>query len=792
MRLHRTFLGRASRRPAWSAVRLSIGLVGLLAAGAARGADLDELEADVRELALQAEMLHEQALDDGGPLRAGGAVRRFQDLLYRYLVGEYQAAAEGFYGLVDSGALEDPVLRYDAQWYLADALFRLGNHATAAGRFQDVADDPNHPFRDDAVRRLLEIHATTGDLAAFQRLYRDEIERGRVKATDVITYSLARSFWLQGDLAAAEARFREIPVESPWYARARYHLGTFAVQRGALRDAVPFFTEVARLPAETPDAEQVRDLALLALGRIHYELGEYLPAAEWYARIAADSRYAADKLYEISWTFIRTQAWQDALRGIEIFLLVYPDHEYAPQMRVVKGKLHLAERQYDDALAVFSEVMTEYAPVRDRFAAMALELDDPDDDFFARVLAAARGEAVAQLPPYATSLMRTDPDLERVVDLLATLDAQSETIRASEDIIRKLQLVLGADSLGRYDELRQQSLVASWRALERSLALMEAELQWQKRSRATAGGGRDRQALEQRRAALAGRAAEHARLAMARDEELLEGRRVVHRLRSDALALRHLAETQSRQITLLERATGSDDTGDPEVRRLLLDDLQRLRADMGKAMDEARELEARITELQSAPSTVSEPGLRLTDADLQIMQEAESLAREIASARDPGSDTEIGRRFDAAQLALARAQERLQQVHTALARIERAEIVRIREQFEAEVVAVADEREDHTRLLADARATAVPATRRGLERLAGMFDRSVLDADMGAVDVHWAQKLDVAREIERLREERRQMLETIGQRFDTIEQKIGGAPTPEAGEGSAPDAEVDP
>lgn len=776
MRPHRTLLTRPRRaaRLRTPGVRLAAGLVGLLLGGLAQAADLDDLEAEVRELALQAEVLHEQAVDEGGPLRAGGAVRRFQDLVYRYLLGEYETAAEGFYGLVDSGALVDPVLRFDAEWYLADALFQLGNHATAAHRFQVVADDPKHPFRDDAVRRLLEIHATTGDLEAFHALYRDEIERGRVKATDVIIYSLARSFWIQGDLASAEARFREIPSSSPMYARARYHLGTFAVKRGALREATPFFAEVATIPAESPEQQKVRDLALLALGRIHYELGEYLPAAEWYARIAADSPYAADKLYEISWTFIRTQAWQDALRGIDIFLLVYPDHAYAPQMRVVKGKLHLAERQYKDALATFDEVMAEYAPVRDRFASLALQLDDPaDDTFFAQVLAAARGDAVAQLPAYATSIMRSDPDLARVVDLLGTLDAQGATIRTSEDIIRKLQLVLGSDSLGRYDEVRHQALQAAWRGLEHSLALMEAELTWQRRSQGGRAGAV--QSLEQRRATLAARAAERARVATARDEDLLEQRRVVHRLRSDALALRHQAEVSARQITLLERATGNDAAGDAEVRRLLLDDLRRLRGDMDEAMRTADALEVRITELQGSPGQTAQ-GLRLEDPDLQLMDEVRSLAREIAGQRDASSDLEVARRFDAAQLALARAQERLQQVHTALARVERAEIARIREQFEAEVVAVGQQREDQVRLLAEARASAVPAARRGFERLADTFDRSVVDADMGAVDVHWSQKLDVAREIERLREERRQLLETVGQRFDTIEQKIGPAP----------------
>lgn len=782
---------RTHHRPAGrlSVPRLPLVLLGLLLAGSAQADPLDDLESRVRDVALHAEMLHEQALDGGRSMRASGVQRRFQDLVYRYLLGDHRAAAEGLFALVDSGVLDNPTLRLDAEWYLADALFHLGNHHLASQRFQLLADDPKHPFRADAVRRLLEIYAITGDTDAFHTLHRSEIESGRVATTDAITYSLARSFWRQGDLRSAEARFASIAPESPWFRRARYHLGTFAVQRGALREAVPFFTQVAQLPATTSAEANVRDLAMLALGRIHYELGEYLPAAEWYARIPADSAHAADKLYEISWTFIRTRAWQDALRGIDIFLLVYPEHEYAPQMRVVKGKLHLAERQYDDALNTFEELVAEYTPVRDRFASLAAELDGPDDQVFAEVLAASRGDRLGQLPPYATSLMRSDPELSRVLELLEELDEQSSALRTSEDIIRKLQLLLGSDSLGRYDELRQQALEASWQALESSLALAEAELQWQRRVQGQRGG--DLQQLEQRRRALAARLTEHAREASARDEELLGRRRLAHRLRTDALGLRHQAEIHSQQILLLERATEPAST-DPEVRRILLDDLQRLRLDMNRAMEEASSLEARIDDLQKSPGSGRE-GLRLTDEDLRLVEEVRQFTREISSQRKAATQTDIAQRFDAAQLALARAQERLQQVHTLLARVEQAELARIREQFEFEVQAVGEQRQDHGRLLAESRTTAVSATRRGLERLAGTFERSILDADMGAVDVHWAQKLDVAREIERLREEQRMLLDTIEQRFGTIEQKIGGMTSEPAGQPDrAPGGEEQP
>ena len=53
----------------------------------------------------------------------------------------------------------------------------------------------DHPFRDDAIRRLLEIYVENDDLESFYALYEGEIVSGRVKTGSDYIHRRACIFW---------------------------------------------------------------------------------------------------------------------------------------------------------------------------------------------------------------------------------------------------------------------------------------------------------------------------------------------------------------------------------------------------------------------------------------------------------------------------------------------------------------------------------------------------------------------------------------------------------------------
>ena len=245
-----------------------VGLTGLLlpsAAASSFDATIDGVAARSSELSERVDELEAQT-KPGAYLTAREAQGRFQDCLYAHLVGQHVRAAEGFFSLVTTGTLTDAGLQRDAEWYLGESLFAMGNFRSAEQVFTTIIDDPYHPFRDDGVRRLLELYADANDEASFRALYQREILAGKVRPSARITYSLARSFHRQGDAENARAYFERLEPGSDWYARGRYFLGTMAVEDGDLATASEHFSEVLELPIATDTDQRVHDLSLLAMG----------------------------------------------------------------------------------------------------------------------------------------------------------------------------------------------------------------------------------------------------------------------------------------------------------------------------------------------------------------------------------------------------------------------------------------------------------------------------------------------------------------------------------------------
>ena len=369
----------------------------------------------------------ERDLGPGGLVDELSAVNRFQDSMFHHLIGEHEPAAEGFFALVTTGSLSDAGLHRDAEWYLAESLLGMRNYVTAEQRFRIIVEDMQHPFRVDAVRRLLELYTQKGDVESFRALYNDEIVSGRVPATPEVVYSLARSFYQQGDLAEAQRFFEQVEPGTDWHAKARYYIGVIAVAQERLDDAIAEFQRVALLSITTADSRRVQDLALLALGRIHYERGDYLQASTEYNRIGGDSEYEADKLYEVIWTSIKQERFRDAINNIEIFLLAFPEHRYSAQLMLNQGHLAVQASDWSGALVSYEQVIVDYEPVRTRFASLADPTVDSDETVSA-VLDASRPELEGGLPSYALSMMRADPELSRAVAVFQDLEVQRSDI----------------------------------------------------------------------------------------------------------------------------------------------------------------------------------------------------------------------------------------------------------------------------------------------------------------------------------------------------------------------------
>lgn len=474
-----------------SGVVVGLSLVGAVAMAAPPPAgaledDLARAEQGVANVQDRATAIRQQTAAGEDVYGTKRALDRYQDAVVRFMLEDYQPAAEAFFALVTTRSLDSLGLGWDAEWYLAESLFFLGNDDLAVSAYESLAADRQHPFREDAVRRLLEIFSRDQESVRFEELYTREILRGRVQPTDVILYSVGRAFHTKGDKVKAKSYFNEIAPESPYWARAQYQLGAMLVEEGtepALRDAVVVFSRLGAFAAVTFEDQRVVDLSWLAVGRIYEHEGEWRDAAEAYAKVSDDSAYGPDKLREIAWVYIQAKDYPSASAAVDGFLERFSGHAYAAELRLVQGHLQFQQAQWDRALTSYQAVVAEYTPVRERFAALSRPEADANALFVDLVGDSTDGVWAPKdqdaLPAFAVALLVEDPQFSRSLSMYRDLQKQEEAIVASEAIIASLRPALGgsADTTA-VASARYGVLTAQVDGVNHALDLLDVEARW--------------------------------------------------------------------------------------------------------------------------------------------------------------------------------------------------------------------------------------------------------------------------------------------------------------------------
>lgn len=739
------------------------------ARAASYDAHLDVIEETSFEMSKRVEQLEAEA-KPGSHVTAEDASARFDELLVRHLVGDHLAAAEGFFTLTSLGVLEQVGLHRDAEWYLGEALLSLENYGTAAAQFRKVVDDPDHPFQTDGVRRLLEIYARANQPEAFEALYEEQIVNGPVEPTPLVMYTLAKGYYQQGAHDRAIEHFARVPPDSDYGARSQYFLGTIAVVRSQLEQAAEHFEAVARRPFQTVEDRKVHDLAMLALARLRYHHGDYDGAVGFYDKVDGDSAFQAEKLYELVWSSIRGEYWQEALNHVEIFLLAFPDHRYNAQMKLLHGHLNVQQERWEPALATYDQVVDEYGPLRDRFADLARPQSDARPEI-REVLEGLGG--VSALPGFVVSMLRADPSLARAVDVYRDLAVERAQLDASEALIAELRVFMEQQgSVGPYAPLRLEALKRRSDVVRQRLELLGTQAAWVEAEMGSLPP--ELATLEERRRSLVATFTEssEAEVNQARAALFAFERRVAA-LRAEARELRATTQVDTQASNDLRARLDLTRDLESAERRSLEADLARRLSGLEKANVRLSEIEVSLASLE-VPDVLATVDPTSSDA---LFTDLSQLVSEYAGMR--GVVVELAQRgadIDAADTRLTDAYVRLGSVVDAASNAEEAEQRILRLRFDTLVAQVANLRAEHDRTQAHAQRVSDALTRDGFAALQAYFASSVERADVGIVDVHWAEKLGVADELAELRSEQRAVVDALEDRFGLIRKRMGREP----------------
>jgi hypothetical protein len=155
------------------------------------------------------------------------------------------------------------------------------------------------------------------------------------------------------------------------YLRSKFFEGTIHHERGKYKSAVKAFRDVYQSeaapkdPRELKRMENLKDLSLVSIARIYYEIQRYDNADNYYSLVDRESMYWPDSLFERAWAaFRRTDP------NLVLGLLLtnnsnhFFDNEYNPEIEVLRALTFFLLCEFNQAEQILLQFESTYKPMQ--------------------------------------------------------------------------------------------------------------------------------------------------------------------------------------------------------------------------------------------------------------------------------------------------------------------------------------------------------------------------------------------------------------------------------------------
>lgn len=354
--------------------------------------------------------------------------------------GDYATSAGIFYSVTVSVADSDAV-KYEALYKLGESLFMQKNYVSATRYYEMLlASSGNTDLKAKALKRLIFMSYSLGEYAAAEK-YCDQFTKGGndISADPELLYYFAKTLFFSGKTDEAVKLFSSVTKESPFYPQARYFLGVMALRDKKLEEARALYEEILALPEDGGyhNFGNIRELAGLAVARIAFELEDTDTASAHYAPVAFDSRSFPQAYYELSWTFIKRDRFEDAVDTLRLVKNLAPYSRIATQAEILEGTLLVKMGRFGEALVLFNSIVSKYTKYQD-------ELFSIDGKAF---LASGRAGKVSDfLLPYSPAVRSVLEDSKKFSETVAlndTIIELEEELKRIEDLEKKIVTMAG-------------------------------------------------------------------------------------------------------------------------------------------------------------------------------------------------------------------------------------------------------------------------------------------------------------------------------------------------------------
>jgi tetratricopeptide (TPR) repeat protein len=343
---------------------------------------------------------------------------------------------------------------------------------------------PSDPGFDGALAGLASLARQTGYEADLARV------AARLSPTDwprqaqpTLAYHLGLRRLEQGQLSDALSSLGLVPSDSPHGLQARYLEGVIQNRIGHPRAAVRAFQEVMRgqsaahSRAEARRIQDLKNLALLDLARIHYGLELYQRAEELYSRVEPESRHWAQARLEMAWSqFMLSDTSGSLGQLLTVRSPYFADEPYLPEAEVLRALNYYTLCEYGEVERIALGFEARTRPVATELRGFAHSYASPQgrelaDQAWSTYFESFPADSV--LGPEIFTHMLRNRDLARELDRLERIDAELALIGAQK---RQWSTVMEPRLLPSLEAERQRSRRRAGLLLLAEAAELAAEL----------------------------------------------------------------------------------------------------------------------------------------------------------------------------------------------------------------------------------------------------------------------------------------------------------------------------
>ena len=687
-----------------------------------------------------------------------------------------------------------------ALYMLGDCMFRTRNYMGARRYLDAIARQPASPYFQQALQQLADIAVRMhriSDLDMYAKRL-DGVPENNRRAE--LQYQFGRAYFSAKLFDRARTFLQGVPQSDKHWPNAKFYLGAIKVANKKLDEAVVDFVDVARAASATDAAsrpeQSVLDYANVALGRLLLQSRNFEESVRYYAAVDRNSPLYEEALYESAAAHVAaarakkdkvaaTAETRKALEALDILLLTVSDDAIAVQAAVLRGRINMVDKQYDQADAAYQDVV-------ERFGAITAELsrfaqDDKNlENFFNWLLNRASEEytVVRPVSERVAKYIEKDEDMQRVVSLFDEMAAERADVRESDKLAKTIDAALReASRLDMFPELKdgwlrlaenQNRVVdVGRRTLDLLRRLTYTDMTPEEQAKADAMQEQRKRWEEA-----------FAKVPPTKGDYLVRQNRVDQeftKLGGDLSENRLLLEQVKNMATGVTKMLNDRLYVDGGI-VMAKDKENEIRGSLGEVNDEVRRIFRDLEELNGNYEVASQAfgaGDRVTDDEntirvkLMAAQRREQDAYALALTR-LGRDSDALNRLNAVRKDLETTSAQMVGTLQAIA-------ARANERVSAMLVTLGQEKRNIAEYQATVRAyeddsrTMARQVGYGLIRAAQTrLSDIVLEADLGRVDVAWQRKQEKADAIKALQEERNGRLRTLGEVLDNLTADDGG------------------